>query len=225
MRFRTLLSLLVLVVGVVGFGAGPASAQDDEAGSIVEVATEAGDFTALLAALEASGLSGMFAECEGGQYTVFAPTDDAFAAFLDSLGGAETEAEDFILNQSDILTAILTYHVVEGAVPAETVLTLDGQEVETVQGDPVAISVEGESVMVNDANVIAVDVFACNGVIHVIDKVLQPPGEIVPPDSPPPPLADTGGETGPITVVAVSLIVGGGLLVSLSRRIRALLTG
>ena len=68
-----------------------------------------------------------------------------------------------------------TYHVIPGAVMAETVLTLDGQSVATVNGAEVTIGVDGDAVTVNDANVVAVDVAATNGVIHVIDAVLLPP--------------------------------------------------
>lgn len=70
---------------------------------------------------------------------------------------------------------MLTYHVIPGAVTAETVLTLDGQSVATVNGGEVTIGVDGDAVTVNDANVVAVEVAASNGVIHVIDAVLLPP--------------------------------------------------
>lgn len=154
-----------------------------------------------------------------------APTDDAFATFADSLG---EEGADFLVNESDTLTAVLTYHVVEGAVPSKTVLTLDGEEVTTVNGAAVEISVEGEAVTVNDANVVAVDVAACNGVIHVIDTVLLPPEAqpqpAEPADEEPAQLADTGSETGPVVIVAVGLVIAGAMLVSSSRRAQRLHT-
>jgi transforming growth factor-beta-induced protein len=80
-----------------------------------------------------------------------------------------------LLADTDTLTAILTYHVVSGSFPASEVVGLDGQEVETVNGATVTVTVDGDMVMVNDANVIATDVMASNGVIHVIDTVLLPP--------------------------------------------------
>ena len=138
-------------------------------GTIVEVAAGAGSFTTLVAAVEAAGLVETLSG--DGPFTVFAPTDDAFAAALADLGLTAEE----LLADTETLTAILTYHVVAGAVPAADVVTLDGQSVATVNGAEVEISVDGETVMVNEATVTAVDVEASNGVIHVIDSVLLPP--------------------------------------------------
>jgi len=103
---------------------------------------------------------------------VFAPTDDAFADLLEVLGVTAEE----LLADTELLTAVLTYHVIAGEVPASTVVTLDGQTAATVNGAEVTISVDGDAVQVNEANVIAVDVAASNGLIHVIDSVLLPPG-------------------------------------------------
>lgn len=140
----------------------------EELGTIPEVATEAGDFTTLLAAAEAAGLVETLSTQE---LTVFAPTDEAFAAALESLG---LTAEQ-LLADTEQLTAILTYHVVPGKVMAADVVTMNGQDVATVNGANVTITVEGETVKVNDATVTATDVEASNGVIHVIDSVLLPP--------------------------------------------------
>ncbi|MGI9596218.1 MAG: fasciclin domain-containing protein [Acidimicrobiales bacterium] len=141
-------------------------AMEDE-GTIVDVATEAGSFTTLLAAAEAAGLVETLSG--DGPLTVFAPTDDAFAAALEDLG---LTAEELLA--SDDLSGILTYHVVSGEVLAADVVELDGQSVATVNGAEVDITVDGETVMVNDATVVTADVTASNGVIHVIDKVLLP---------------------------------------------------
>ena len=146
-----------------------AEAPSEEPGTIVDVAVGAGSFTTLVAAVQAAGLVETLSG--EGPFTVFAPTDDAFAAALDALGLTAEE----LLADTDTLTSILTYHVVPGEVLASTVVTLDGQEVETVNGATVTISVDGDTVMVNDATVTAVDVDASNGVIHVIDSVLLPP--------------------------------------------------
>ena len=136
---------------------------------IVETATAAGDFTTLVAAVEAAGL---VETLQGdGPYTVFAPTDEAFAAALEDLGLTADE----LLADTETLASILTYHVVEGEVPAADVVGLDGQAVPTVNGADVEITVDGETVMVNDATVTTTDIFATNGVIHVIDSVLLPP--------------------------------------------------
>lgn len=138
----------------------PAFAQDMD---IVETATEAGNFTTLLAAAEAAGL---VETLKGdGPFTVFAPTDEAFAALPE--GTVEGLLED-----TDQLTAILTYHVVPGMVMSGDLT--DGMMADTVNGAQVEISTEG-GVMVNDATVTTPDIAASNGVIHVIDSVLMPP--------------------------------------------------
>ena len=94
----------------------------------------------------------------------------AFEAALTDLGLTADE----LLADTETLSSILLYHVVEGEVPAEDVVGLDGQSVPTVNGAEVEITVDGETVMVNDATVTQADVFASNGVIHVIDTVLVP---------------------------------------------------
>ena len=140
-----------------------------EPGTIVDVAASTDGFSTLVAAVEAAGLVETLSD--DGPYTVFAPTDDAFAAALEALGLTADE----LLADTETLTSILTYHVVAGEVPSTDVVTMDGESVETVNGASVEISVDGETVMVNEATVTAVDVDASNGVIHVIDAVLLPP--------------------------------------------------
>ena len=140
-----------------------------EPGTIVDVAVGAGDFTTLVAAVQAAGLVETLSG--PGPFTVFAPTDEAFAAALESLGMTAEE----LLADTATLTSILTYHVVSGEVPSSDVVTMDGQSVATVNGAEVTITVDGDVVMVDEATVTAVDVPASNGVIHVIDSVLLPP--------------------------------------------------
>jgi len=140
-----------------------------EQGTIVDVATAAGDFTTLVAAVQAAGLTETLSG--PGPFTVFAPTDAAFAAALESLDLTADE----LLADKDMLTEILTYHVIAGEVPSSAVVTMDGQSVATLNGAEVTIGVDGDTVMVNDATVTAVDIPASNGVIHVIDSVLLPP--------------------------------------------------
>jgi transforming growth factor-beta-induced protein len=141
----------------------------EEAGTIVEVATAAGDFTTLVAAADAAGLVETLSG--EGPFTVFAPTDDAFAAALADL---DLTAEE-LLADTELLTSVLTYHVVAGEVLSTDVVTMDGESVVTVNGAEITIGVDGETVTVNEATVIAVDIDASNGVIHVIDAVLLPP--------------------------------------------------
>jgi transforming growth factor-beta-induced protein len=138
-------------------------------GDIVDVAAGAGQFDTLVAAVQAAGLEDTLRGA--GPYTVFAPTDQAFQEALDALGLTAEE----LLADTETLTAILTYHVVPGEVPAAEVVELDGAEVGTVNGANVTITVDGEMVMVNEAMVVQTDVMASNGVIHVIDSVLLPP--------------------------------------------------
>ena len=138
-----------------------------ELGTIAEVAVANGRFGTLVAALQAAGLvETLLGE---GPFTVFAPTDDAFAKLPE--GTVES-----LLADVPALTEILLYHVVTGRVEAADVVALDSAD--TVQGAEVSISVDGNAVMVNDAQVIITDIEASNGVIHVIDSVLLPPQEL-----------------------------------------------
>ncbi len=141
-------------------------------GNIAEVAAADGRFTTLLAAVSAAGLDSALTGTD--DLTVFAPTDDAFAALPE--GTVDTLLED----PEGALTDILTYHVVPGAVMAETVVTLDGETVETLNGELITVGVTDDGgVTLTDAtgqsvNVVVTDVEADNGVIHVIDGVLMP---------------------------------------------------
>ena len=130
---------------------------------IVDTAAEAGTFTTLLTAAEAAGLVDTLKG--DGPFTVFAPTDEAFAALPE--GTVES-----LLADPEALAAILTYHVVPGEVMSGDLS--NGMTATTVNGADITIMTEG-GVMVNDANVITADVDASNGVIHVIDSVILPP--------------------------------------------------
>jgi transforming growth factor-beta-induced protein len=132
---------------------------------IVDTAAADGRFTTLLAAVEATGLENTLRE--EGPFTVFAPTDEAFAQLPEG-------TVEGLLDDTPALTNILLYHVVAGRVYAEQVVTMDSAE--TVQGEAVNISLEEDQVRINDALVIITDIEAANGVIHVIDSVLLPPG-------------------------------------------------
>lgn len=139
----------------------PAQASAD----IVDTAVAAGQFETLAAALTAAGLVDTLKG--DGPYTVFAPTDAAFAALP-----AGTVEDLLKPANKDKLVAVLTYHVVPGSYPASSVVGL--AEATTVNGDTVDIVVTNGVVMVDGAKVIKADVPASNGVIHVIDKVLIP---------------------------------------------------
>ena len=138
--------------------------------SIVDIAVEDGRFTTLVAAVQAAGLVDTL---NGeGPFTVFAPTDDAFAA----LPAGTVEG---LLADIPALTDVLLYHVVPGKVMAADVVGLNGQSAETaLAGKSISIKVDGDKVILNDnVNVIITDIEASNGVIHVIDSVLLPPSD------------------------------------------------
>jgi uncharacterized surface protein with fasciclin (FAS1) repeats len=129
---------------------------------IIETAVSAGSFTTLVTAIEAAGL---VETLKGeGPFTVFAPTDEAFAKI-------PSDQLDALLQDREALTKVLTYHVVPGKVTSADVIKLD--KAETVEGQPLRIS-SADGVMINDARVIKADVMTSNGVIHAIDGVLMP---------------------------------------------------
>lgn len=154
---------------------GPAAVHGEEKSkdekTIVEIASADKNFTKLVAALKAADLVDTL---KGeGPFTVFAPTDKAFEAL-----GEETLKA--VLADKKKLTAILTYHVVQGKVPARDALTLakEKKSAATVNGAKIELSIDGESLCLNgEAKVVKADVMASNGVIHVIDKVIVPPSK------------------------------------------------
>ena len=132
---------------------------------IVDVAAENGSFNTLVAAVKAAGL---VETLKGdGPFTVFAPTDEAFAALPEGTVDMLLKPEN-----KDKLIAVLTYHVVPGKIMASEVMKLDSAV--TVQGETVMVGIDHGNVMINKAQVVMADVEASNGVIHVIDAVLLP---------------------------------------------------
>lgn len=156
MIVATLLTIGLSLAGVT------ARAADKD---IVDTAVGAGSFKTLVAAVQAAGLVDTLKGT--GPFTVFAPTDEAFAKLpagtVESLLKPENKAK---------LVAILTYHVVPGKVTAADVVKL--KEAKTVQGSSAKITVKGDKVMVDSANVVKTDIMTSNGVIHVIDAVIMP---------------------------------------------------
>jgi len=157
--------LAVAFLGVLGTIANAGHHGEMKSKDIVDTAVGAGQFNTLAAALDAAGL---IATLKGdGPFTVFAPTDEAFARL------PEGTVENLLRPENrDQLTAILTYHVVAGKVLAEDVVKLTSAT--TVNGADVSIEVLDGAVRINDANVIKTDIGASNGVIHVIDNVILP---------------------------------------------------
>ena len=134
---------------------------------IVDTAVAAGSFNTLAAALEAGDLIGTLKS--DGPFTVFAPTDEAFAKLP-----AGTVESLLLPENKDQLVEILTYHVVPGKVKAADVVKLSSAS--TANGSDVSIRVQDESVFINDSRVVATDISASNGVIHVVDTVILPKG-------------------------------------------------
>lgn len=165
-----------LIIATAIFGLQACSDDDDPAPTppppepvtIVDAAVNNGGFTTLVAALQATGLDATLDD-ENASFTVFAPTDAAFA-----LLGEDTITE--LLADTDTLSSILTYHVLEGAVNAEAAIAAAGTTVETVNGASVGLSLIATSLYVNGATVTTTDLVTDNGIIHVIDAVLTPPG-------------------------------------------------
>ena len=164
MKFQivSVVAATVAAIGLTFSSVDTRAAQKD----IVETAVNAGQFKTLAAALGAADLVNTLKG--SGPFTVFAPTDEAFAKL--PAGTVENLLKP---ENKDQLVAILTYHVVPGRVMAADVVKL--KEAKTVNGKMLDIETKGEAVMVNDAKVTATDIGASNGVIHVIDTVILPP--------------------------------------------------
>lgn len=167
-----------------------------ETRNIVEVAVDNGNFTTLVAALQAAELDDDLRD--GGPFTVFAPTDDAFAALPDG-------TIDFLLEPANksILSNILTYHVLSGDVLADDAIALDGRTADMLNGNKIRLNVvDGSLVLNNDGNrqatVVITDIIASNGVIHVIDAVLDP-------DDAPKNIVETAVGNGSFTTLVAAL--------------------
>ena len=162
MMMKKLFSLTL--VALTGFGSFAFAADKN----IVDTAMEAGKFKTLAAAL---GAAGLVETMRGpGPFTVFAPTDEAFAKLP-----AGTVADLLKPENKAKLASILTYHVVSGRVYSEA--AVEAKAAKTVQGDSIKITANDKGAFVNDAKIVATDIDASNGVIHVIDTVLLPPSK------------------------------------------------
>ncbi len=166
MRPTVSVASVLCTLGVIASVAlSPVGADDKPVKDIVDTAAAAGKFKTLAVALEAAGLVDTLKN--KGPFTVFAPTDEAFAK-------VPKEKLEALLKDKKALTAVLTYHVVPGKVMAADVAKLDSAK--TVQGQKLTITAKDGKVKVNDASVLKTDIACKNGVIHVIDAVLLPSG-------------------------------------------------
>ena len=165
MKKKYMIVLCIFLLLTISAFTGCFEEPKEEPKNIVETASANDDFDTLVTAVVAAGLAGTLSD-ESSEFTVFAPTDNAFAAldpvFLNNL----------VENDTATLAKILTYHVVPGKVMSTDLS--DGIKVETVEGSNITIIIDQGTVFVNDAQVILVDIKCSNGVIHVIDKVIVP---------------------------------------------------
>ncbi len=157
---------VALMAGLMIPGQALAQGYGEAEKTIVDVAVEAGSFETLVTAVQAAGLADVLSS--DGPFTVFAPTDEAFAA----LPAGTLEA---LLADKAALTAVLTYHVIPGKVMAEDVMAARQVRPATVEGSALNVRVMNGYVRVDDARVVQADIEASNGVIHVIDRVVLPP--------------------------------------------------
>lgn len=168
---KKLQTLIIAIVALLLVSIGGIQAQDQ---TIVEIAAGNEDFSTLVTAVEAAGLVDVLADPDA-EWTVFAPTNAAFDALPDGV-------LDMLLADTELLTRVLTYHVVEGTVTSDMISPMMAPSMEMtapgadLEGSELDISVtEDGTVMVNNATVVTADIIASNGVIHVIDTVLVPP--------------------------------------------------
>jgi phosphate binding protein len=199
--------VVVLVLALLALTVVPMMGVGAQAGTIVEVAAGNPDFSTLVSLVQAAGLVDTL---NGeGPFTVFAPTNEAFAALPEAV-------VSYLGSHPDVLTAVLTYHVVPGKVMAADVAT---GEVATAQGANVSLKADDMGVTIDGVNVIATDVEASNGVIHVIDGVILPPIELPEID----PLAVTGdviaagsSTVAPLTQTAIEAFIEAGFAGSIT---------
>jgi uncharacterized surface protein with fasciclin (FAS1) repeats len=161
-------ALLVLLASAVSFAQNETTMVANESEmNIVEVATAAGDFNTLIRAIQAAGLNDTLSG--PGPYTVFAPTDEAFARI------PREQLNELITNESqrNMLRSILTYHVVPGRVTSSDLM--NGTMLRTLEGGDLRVTIDNGRAMVDNASIMQPDINASNGVIHAIDTVLMPP--------------------------------------------------
>jgi uncharacterized surface protein with fasciclin (FAS1) repeats len=173
---RVLVAVLVLAVALVACGGGATTtaaapsttAGEEPRGDVLEVAAAEGDLGVFLSALEAAGIMDDF---HGeGPFTLFIPTDGAFADYLAEAGMSQEE----VFAGAEMLQAIIGYHIVNMMDDSAMVMGMAGESFTTASGQPLEVTVDGDTVMGGEATVLRYDLMAANGVIHVIDKVLIP---------------------------------------------------
>lgn len=200
--------LLAAAVAATSFGlmaASPAAAESTTASeqTILEIAAGNPDFSSLVAAVQAAGLEDLFNYCGDQPVTVLAPTNAAFAAALDAL---DLTFEELAANTA-LLRNVLLYHVVPGEAPASAVVTLT--KVKAYNGQDITIDASSGVTLNGTVDVVATDIQACNGIIHVLDGVLVPEFHDLP---------ETGSTTGPLALLAGGLMAIGATTTFMVRR-------
>lgn len=167
---------------------------EEQLPTIAAIASDQGDLSTLVAALDAADLVTVLDD-PNGEFTVFAPTDAAFALLGD-------DAINALLQNSDELSDVLTYHVLPGVVNASAALASAGTTVEALNGDLIGLSLDGDDLLVNTATVVTTDIQASNGIIHLIDAVLMPPADLGEPTSN---IVETAVAAGSFTTLVAAL--------------------
>jgi len=167
---KALIASLAVVAIVLG-GAASAGAQSDPPGTIVEIAQSNPDLSTLVTAVSAAGLAETLSG--PGPFTVFAPTNAAFAAL--PAGTLDT----LLADPTGDLAAILKLHVINGAVDSKAAIAAAGGTVETL-GGPISVELDGDQLVVGGATVVTADIEASNGIVHVIDAVITEPASGTP---------------------------------------------
>ena len=211
-------SMAAVALGGIAFSPVAGAQEEPECQTIVEIAAGNPDFSTLVTAVTEAGLVETLSG--DGPFTVFAPTNEAFAALPDGT------LDSLLADPTGALTDVLTLHVIAGEVDSAAAIAAAGTNVETL-GGPVAVALDGETLTVGGANVVTADIEACNGVIHVIDAVITAPAEAAPaPEAPaaeapaaaapaapmPMPTAVNTGDSG----LAASAGINGGLIALLA---------
>jgi uncharacterized surface protein with fasciclin (FAS1) repeats len=208
-KLTTLLMVIALLSLTVTSAFAAAPPNQDQM-DIVDTAVADGRFTTLVTAVQAAGLVDTLKS--DGPFTVFAPTDDAFAAL-------PAGALDGLLADPEALANVLLYHVVPGKVMAADVVSLTSAD--SALGEPIAISIVDGNVVLNDsATVIITDIETSNGVIHVIDAVILPPSMTAAAEAAPAQLPATGGETAAGTNSVIAILALGLLFLSFGAALR-----
>jgi uncharacterized surface protein with fasciclin (FAS1) repeats len=220
-RLCRVLLVFGLVVAITGVSASPLGAQGGT-DSMATILLEDGRFSTAYSAMLAAGIESALADCDADPLTALVPTDEAFTASLTEFG---IEGGS-LLSNVPVLTALLNYHLVDGAQDAAALAALDGTDLTTLSGEDLKVALDGTTVTLESggphlANVDPDALEACNGVIYPIDTMLVPPtigaalGIPTRAD-----LANTGTGSDAMAIIALAIVAAGAMVVTAGRRLR-----